>query len=88
MTSEWLTVCPACDEPPPRGSTVTPSSRASRDRALGLLHRLRRDDAERHDLVVRGVGGVAAAREAVEMHAAGHFRAQTPFQSGQQPFHC
>ena len=29
ITSEELTVCPACDEPPPRGSTVTPSSRAS-----------------------------------------------------------
>ncbi len=37
-----------------------------RDRALGLLDRARRHHAERHDLVVRGVGGVAAAGEAVE----------------------
>ena len=28
MTSDWLTVCPACEVPPPRGSTLTPSSRA------------------------------------------------------------
>ena len=28
MTSEWLTVWPHCEVPPPRGSTVTPSSRA------------------------------------------------------------
>ena len=27
-TSDVLTVCPACEVPPPRGSTVTPSSRA------------------------------------------------------------
>ena len=25
--TEWLTVCPACDEPPPRGVTGTPSAR-------------------------------------------------------------
>ena len=29
ITSELLTVCPACEDPPPRASTVTPSSRAS-----------------------------------------------------------
>ena len=29
MTSDSLTVCPDCDVPPPRGSTLTPSSRAS-----------------------------------------------------------
>jgi len=28
-TSELLTVCPDCEVPPPRGSTVTPSLRAS-----------------------------------------------------------
>ena len=27
-TSEAPTVCPACDVPPPRASTVTPSARA------------------------------------------------------------
>ena len=29
MMSDWLTVWPDCEVPPPRGSTVTPSSRAS-----------------------------------------------------------
>ena len=29
MTSDALTVCPHCEVPPPRGSTLTPSSRAS-----------------------------------------------------------
>ena len=29
MTSDALTVWPACEVPAPRGSTVTPSSRAS-----------------------------------------------------------
>ena len=29
MTSDALTACPACEVPPPRGGTVTPSSRAS-----------------------------------------------------------
>ncbi len=28
ITSEWLTVCPLCDVPPPRASTVTFSARA------------------------------------------------------------
>src|SRR5262249_37869752 len=41
-----------------------------RKRVLGFLHRARRDDAERHDLVVRGVGGIAPARERVELHLA------------------
>ena len=27
MMTEWFTVCPACDEPPPRGVTGTPSAR-------------------------------------------------------------
>ena len=27
MTPNWLTVCPACDVPPPRGVTGTPSAR-------------------------------------------------------------
>ena len=29
MTSDWLTAWPDCEVPPPRGSTLTPSSRAS-----------------------------------------------------------
>ena len=37
---------------------------------LHVLHRLREDDAERLDLVVRGIGGVAPAAEAVEQDLA------------------
>jgi hypothetical protein len=29
MTSDSFTVCPDCEVPPPRGSTLTPSWRAS-----------------------------------------------------------
>ena len=57
---------------------------ADLDRPFRLLHRARHHHAERHDLVVRGVGGVAAAREAVEMHAARDLGLQPPLQSGQQ----
>ena len=35
---------------------------------LGLLHGARHHHADRHDLVMRGVGGIAPAREAVETH--------------------
>jgi hypothetical protein len=44
--------------PPPRGVKATPPSRpiASDPR---LLDRARRDHADRHDLIMRGVGGVA-----------------------------
>src|SRR5690348_8310939 len=65
-TSEWPTVCPHCDVPPPRGSK----------RALGILHRPRRDDTDRLDLVVRGIGRIAPAREAVEPDVAGNLLAK------------
>ena len=74
MMSEWLTVWPGLRRCRRRAAvTGTPSSRADRDRPLGLLDRARRHHAERHDLVVRGVGGVAAAGEAVELHLARSF---------------
>jgi hypothetical protein len=42
----------------------------------------RRDYADRHDLVMRGVGGVTAAIKAVEMHIAAQFGLQPTFQAG------
>ena len=79
-----MTVCPACDEPPPRGVTGTPSARQI-PIARSASSIVRGDHhAERHDLVVRGVGGIAAAREAVEMHAAGDLGLEPPLQPGQQ----
>ncbi len=51
-----------------------------RYRPIGVLDRARRHHAERHDLVVRGVGRVAAAREAVEHDVAGALRLQAAFQ--------
>jgi len=38
--------------------------------------------AERHDLIVRGIGGVAAALEAVEHHLAGEPGLEPPFEPG------
>ena len=43
------------------------------DGAFGLFDAARGDHADGHDLVVRGVGGVAAAAEAVELHFASQF---------------
>ncbi len=53
-----------------------------RQRVFGFLDRLRGDHAERHDLVVRGVGGVAAAREGVEAHVAQELRLEAAFEAG------
>src|SRR6266511_240929 len=49
-------------------------------RMLRLLHRARRDDAERQDLVMRGVGRIAAARERVELHLAEEMRLEPPLE--------
>src|SRR6516225_12403203 len=51
-----------------------------RERVLGFFYRARGDDAERHDLVVRGVGGVAPARERVELHLAQEMRLEPPLE--------
>ncbi len=59
---------------------------ANPDRAFGFFYRARDDHAERHDLVVRGVGRIAAAGEAVEIHAGADFGVQSPLQARQQPF--
>src|SRR5919197_1219611 len=52
----------------------------NRQRMLCLLHRARRDDAERHDLVMRGIGRVAAARERVELHVSEEMRLEPPLE--------
>ena len=84
--SDELMVWPHCEVPPPRGVHADALLARERDRALGFLDRARRDHAERHDLVVRGVGGVAAAGEAVELHVAQQLRLEPPFEPGQDRF--
>ena len=65
-----MTVCPACDVPPPRGSTLTPSSRAiAIARSASAIVRGTTTPSG-IILIVRGVGGVAAAVEAVKQHVA------------------
>ena len=81
-TSESPTVCPHCDVPPPRASTVTPLGPGNLYRPFGFFYRARGHHADRHDLVMRGVGGVAAAGEAVEMHVPAQFGLQPPLQAG------
>ena len=51
---------------------------------LGLGNRPRHDDAERHDLVVRRIGRVAAAGKAVEGDIAGNLGLEPAFQSRRQ----
>src|SRR5215468_7572814 len=53
---------------------------ADGERAFGVGRRSWGDHAERHDLVMRGVGGVAPAREGVEAHIAGLLRLEPPFE--------
>jgi hypothetical protein len=56
---------------------------------LGFFHRARGDHADRHDLVVRGVGGIAPARERIEVHLAQEMRLEPPFEPGHDRFrHC
>ena len=81
ITREWLTVWPLCDVPPPRAQHGHLLGPRDRDGALGLGDRARRHDAERHHLVMGGVGGVAAAGEAVEPDIAGELGLEPSFQS-------
>jgi len=53
---------------------------ANGERPLGVGCRSWSDRAERHDLVVRGVGGVAPARERVEAHIARLLCLEAPFE--------
>ena len=76
MTRPSLTVWPHCEVPPPRGVTVRPSSRAMASARKRLVHAARHHDTGRHDLVERGVGGVAAAAEGIEQDVAGDLAAQ------------
>ena len=57
---------------------------ATRDRngPIGFFNGARRDNAHRHDLIVRGVSGVTAARETVELNLTSQFGLQPPFQTG------
>src|SRR5262249_31519330 len=52
----------------------------NRQRVLGFLDRARRDNADRHDLVVRGVGRIAAARERGELDLAQEMRLEPPLE--------
>ena len=52
------------------------------DRALGLFDGLGRDHAQRHDLIMRGVGRIAPAGEAVEPYFTTQLGLQPPFQTG------
>ena len=52
------------------------------ERSHGVVHRLRHDDAERHHLIMGGVGRVAAAREAVEGDLARHLAPQPSLEPG------
>jgi hypothetical protein len=52
----------------------------NRERVLGFFPRARRDDAERHDLVVRGVRGIAAAGERVERYIPEEMRLEPPLE--------
>ncbi len=80
MTSAAPVVWPHWLVPPPRGSTGTRRSRAMSMATAMSLHRLRHEHADRHDLVDRRVGGVAAARGGVEQHLALGLGAQAPRQ--------
>ncbi len=51
-----------------------------RQRVLDLLHRARHHHADRHHLVMRGVGGVAPARERIERHLAQESGLEPPFE--------
>ena len=73
MTSDSPTVCPACEVPPPRASTVTPSALANRYRPIGFFDGARGNHAERRNLVMRGVRCIATPGKEIEMHIAGNF---------------
>ena len=54
-----------------------------RERIFHLIERTRHDHAERHDLIVRGVGGVAPAGRRIELNLAQDLRLEAPFEAGQ-----
>ena len=53
---------------------------ANRDRPISFFYRARHRHAERHDLVMRCVGGIAPTRKRVEAHLAHRFRLEPPFE--------
>ena len=80
------------DEPLPDRLPVLRGAATARDhgyafltrdgqRRLEILGRLRHDHAQRHDLVDRGIRGVAPARERVEAHLALHGAPQLALQA-------
>ena len=79
-------VWPHCEVPPPRGVIAHAFFPRNLNRPIGFLYRTRRDHADRHDLVVRGVGGVAAAAESVEQDLAGQVRFEAALQAGVNRF--
>ena len=50
-------------------------------RVLELLYRARRHHADRHDLIMRGVRGIATARERIECDITQQLRLEPAFQS-------
>ena len=76
ITSAAPTVCPASEEPPPRGKIGTPWLAASSTAAIDVVGRLRNDHADRLDLVVGGVGRIEHAGGAVETDFAADARGQ------------
>ncbi len=58
-----------------------------RNSAHGVRDSARQDDADRHDLVVRGIGRITAAAEAVEQDLALELSLEPPFESGQYRGH-
>ena len=63
--------CPACEVPPPRAVSGTPKRAQTRHGGDDVVRRPGQDDAERHDLVDAGIGGVQRAVEPVEADLAG-----------------
>ncbi len=61
-----------------------PLGARDRDRAFRRRDVARDDDAHRHHLVMRCIGGIAAAGEAVEQHFAGDFGVEPSLQAGHQ----
>ena len=76
MTSAAPTAWPHCELPAPRGRIGMPSSAAIGDRRAGGFFAAGQHDADRLDLVDRGIGRVAAAAGGVEQHLAVDLLAQ------------
>ena len=56
----------------------------NRYRAIGFIDRFGGDYAHRHHLVMRSIGGIAAAGKRVETHLAGDFPLEPPLQPRHQ----